>query len=66
LDFFILRKVTTLAKEMFLNNFYGGMDEPDIGGGRAPQGGWAADVGRHGARKPAVRARGRDDMAAAT
>ena len=27
-----------------------------------PEGGWAADVGRHGAIKPAVRARGRNDM----
>ena len=66
LELLSLRKGTTLTKEMFLNNLYGGMDEPEIGGGRAPQGGWAADVGRHGARKPAVRARGRDDMAAAT
>jgi hypothetical protein len=31
---------------------------------RSPEGGWAADVGRHGAMKPAGRARGRNDMAA--
>src|ERR1700736_4026280 len=30
----------------------------------SPEGGWAADVGRHGATTPAGKARGRNDMAA--
>jgi two-component system cell cycle response regulator CtrA len=30
LELLSLRKGTTLTKEMFLNNLYGGMDEPEI------------------------------------
>jgi len=30
LELLSLRKGTTLTKEMFLNQLYGGMDEPDI------------------------------------
>jgi two-component system cell cycle response regulator CtrA len=30
LELLSLRKGTTLSKEMFLNNLYGGMDEPEI------------------------------------
>src|SRR5437764_13578425 len=30
LELLVLRKGTTLTKEMFLNNLYGGMDEPEI------------------------------------
>ena len=34
LELLSLRKGTTLTKEMFLNNLYGGIDEPEI---RAPE-----------------------------
>ena len=30
LELLVLRKGTTITKEMFLNHLYGGMDEPDI------------------------------------
>jgi two-component system cell cycle response regulator CtrA len=30
LELLSLRKGTTLTKEMFLNNLYGGMDEPEL------------------------------------
>jgi two-component system cell cycle response regulator CtrA len=30
LELLALRKGTTLTKEMFLNNLYGGMDEPEL------------------------------------
>ncbi len=30
LELLSLRKGTTLTKEMFLNHFYGGMDEPEL------------------------------------
>src|SRR5438128_11176003 len=30
LELLILRKATTLTKEMFLNHLYGGMDEPEL------------------------------------